>query len=130
MNLIISNSSEIPIYEQIKYQIKSQIRDNTLRENDLLPSIRSLAKDIRVSVMTVKKAYDELEMEGYISTIHGKGSFILGKNMSNNKEEALTKLETDVGSIVDFAKKNNIRKEDIIHLVNYLYEEDSNGKEN
>lgn len=125
MNLIISNSSEIPIYEQIKYQIKSQIRDNTLRENDMLPSIRSLAKDIRISVMTIKKAYDELEEEGYIKTIHGKGSFILGKTLTGNKEEVLSKIESDIKNIVSTAKKNNILKEDIIHLVNYLYEEES-----
>lgn len=125
MNLIISNSSEIPIYEQIKYQIKSQIRDNTLKENDMLPSIRSLAKDIRISVMTIKKAYDELEEEGYIKTIHGKGSFICGKDLTSNKEEVLSKIESGIKDIVNTAKENSILKEDIIHLVNYLYEEEN-----
>lgn len=124
MNLIISNSSEIPIYEQLKYQIKSQIRDNTLNENDMLPSIRSLAKDIRISVMTVKKAYDELEKEGYIKTIHGKGSFVCSKDLTSNKQEALSTIENNIKNIVSMSKKNNILKEDIIHLVNYLYEEE------
>ncbi len=122
MNLIISNNSEIPIYEQIKYSIKSQIRDNTLKEGDLLPSIRTLAKDIRVSVMTVKKAYDELENEGCIKTIHGKGSFICGGILSDDKEKVLLTIEKDIVSIVNTCKENNIKKDEIIHLINYLYE--------
>ena len=122
MNLIISNNSEIPIYEQIKYSIKSQIRDNTLKEGDLLPSIRTLAKDIRVSVMTVKKAYDELENEGCIKTIHGKGCFICGGILSDDKEKVLLTIEKDIVSIVNTCKENNIKKDEIIHLINYLYE--------
>lgn len=125
MNLIISNNSEIPIYEQIKYSIKSQIRDNTLKDGDILPSIRILAKDIRVSVMTVKKAYDELELEGYIKTIHGKGSFICSENLSDDKEKVLSTVEKDIMSIVNICKKNNIKKDEIIHLINYLYEGDN-----
>lgn len=124
MNLIISNNSEIPIYEQIKYSIKSQIRDNTLKDGDILPSIRILAKDIRVSVMTVKKAYDELELEGYIKTIHGKGSFICSESLCDDKEKVLSTIENDIMSIVNICKENNIKKDEIIHLINYLYEGD------
>ena len=76
MKIIISNSSSIPIYEQIKNAIISQIMNNELTEDEALPSIRSLAQDIRISVMTIKKAYDELEKEGYIKSIQGKGTFI------------------------------------------------------
>ena len=74
MKMIISNSSSVPIYEQIKSSIIEQIMSGVLKENEMLPSIRSLASDIRISVMTIKKAYDELEQDGYIVTVQGKGS--------------------------------------------------------
>lgn len=76
MKIIISNSSSVPIYEQIKNQIINQILSDELNENDMIPSIRSLASDIRISVMTIKKAYDELELEGYIKTIQGKARLL------------------------------------------------------
>ena len=94
MKIIISNSSSIPIYEQIKNAIINNIMDGSLRENDDLPSIRSLAQDIRISVMTVKKAYDELEQEGYIITRQGKGSFVAPKNIELLKEKAKKDIDS------------------------------------
>ena len=93
MQFIISNNSDIPIYEQIKRAIKKEISLGNLHNNDLLPSIRSMAKDLHISVLTVKKAYDELEQEGYIKTVHGKGSYISNQNQALLKEEQLKEIE-------------------------------------
>ena len=89
MDIIIINSSNVPIFEQIKQEIKKAIINENLKENELLPSIRSLAKDLRVSVMTVKKSYDDLEQEGFIKTIPGKGSYVAPKNMELLKESQM-----------------------------------------
>ena len=86
MKIIISNISPVPIYEQIKNQIINQIMSDELREGDSIPSIRSLASDIKISVMTIKKTYDELESEGYIESIQGKGTFVAPKNIELVKE--------------------------------------------
>ena len=94
MRILISNSSSVPIYEQIKDTIINQIISGELEENEALPSIRTLAKDIRISVMTIKKAYDELEREGYIITVHGKGSFVAPKNLELMKEQKLKEMES------------------------------------
>ena len=99
MNLIISNASSIPIYEQIKKQIINEIITGTLEEDEILPSIRTLAKDIHISVMTIKKAYDELEEEGYIKTIQGKGSFVLPKNLDFIKEQKQKEIEEHINKI-------------------------------
>lgn len=96
MNFVISNSGDIPIYEQIKSAIITQITDETLLENEMLPSVRNMAKDLRISVLTVKKAYDELEKMGFIKTIHGKGSFVASKNLELLKEEQLKKIESHI----------------------------------
>lgn len=93
MNFIISNSSQEPIYQQIKKEIKKEIQTNELRENVMLPSIRVLAKDLKVSILTVKKAYDELEQEGYLKTVQGKGTFVAARNQELIKEEQIKKIE-------------------------------------
>lgn len=128
MNIIISNSSDVPIYEQVKNAIKQAISTKELRDNEILPSIRSLAQDLRISVMTVKKSYDELEQEGYIKTVHGKGSFVLPQNLELLREESLKKIENNIDIIITIAKNNNISKKEIVDMVNYLYEEEQNGK--
>ena len=87
MDIIISNSSSVPLYEQVKEQIKNKIVSNELKAGELLPSIRSLAKDLRISVITTKNAYDELEREGYVETIQGKGTYVAKKNTELIKEE-------------------------------------------
>lgn len=94
MHVLIDNKSGAPIYDQIYSQIKAQIISGELKENDLLPSIRGLAKDLRISFITTKRAYDELEQEGFLYTIPGKGSFVAPKNVELLREENLKKLRT------------------------------------
>ncbi len=128
MNFIISNNSEIPIYEQIKNEIIRQITSGILIENEGLPSVRSLARDLRISVLTVKKAYDELEVAGFINTVHGKGSFVASKNLELLKEEQIKEIEKHIVEIIDIANRINIDEEEIINLFNYFYKEVSNEK--
>lgn len=122
MKIIISNSSSVPIYEQIKETIINQILTNELKEDEMLPSIRSLAQDIRISVMTIKKAYDELEKEGYIITRHGKGSFVAPKNTELAKENAKKDIEKYVDKIIDISKRFDIDKKEVLDLFEFLYE--------
>ncbi len=124
MDIIISNSSNVPIYEQIKEQIKSKIISNELRVGDRLPSIRSLAKDLRISVITTKSAYEELEKEGYVETIPTKGTYIANKNIEIIREEQLQKIENIIETAVRLAKISNISKEEIQNIVDIFYEED------
>lgn len=123
MKLIISNNSPIPIYEQIKTAIIDQIISNELEENEPLPSIRTLAKDIRVSVLTVKKAYDELESEGYIFSIQGKGTFVASKNTDLIKENAQKEIENHIESAIELAKRYDLDKDTILELIEILYGE-------
>lgn len=122
MNIIISNSSNIPIYEQLKEAIKKQILNNELLEDTLLPSIRSLAQDLRISVMTVKKSYDELEHEGYIITRHGKGSFVASKNLELVREEKQKQIEELLQKAISLSSSINLSKEEFLDLIDYLYE--------
>ena len=124
MNIIISNSSNTPIYEQIKEQIKNKIVSNELKTGELLPSIRNLAKDFRVSVITTKNAYDELEREGYVETIPGKGTYVANKNIELIKEEQLQKIENLIDTVVSLARISNISKKEIQDMLDILYEED------
>ncbi len=126
MQFIISNNSDIPIYEQIKRAIKKEISLGNLHNNDLLPSIRSMAKDLHISVLTVKKAYDELEQEGYIKTVHGKGSYISNQNQALLKEEQLKEIEKHLEQAITIAKIANLSKEELLSVIEYLYEEDQN----
>lgn len=128
MKIIISNSSPIPIYEQIKNAIINGIMNGELREDENIPSIRSLAQDIRISVMTVKKAYDELEQEGYIITRQGKGSFVAPKNIELIKEQAKKDIEDHISKIIMIANKFNISNKDVIDLFKFLMENDFEWK--
>ena len=123
MNFIISNSSSEPIYEQIKKEIKKSIINNELKENSMLPSIRCLAKDLRISILTVKKAYDELEQEGYLKTIQGKGSFVISRNKELVKEEQVKRIEELLEKSIQIAKITDISKKQLIELLDYLYED-------
>lgn len=123
MNIIISNSSSEPIYEQIKKAIKQAIYSNELKEEELLPSVRALANDLKISFLTVKKAYDELEKEGFIKTIQGKGSYVLPKNLDFLKEEKLKEIENHLLSVVKLSKIYGITEQDVIELIKILYEE-------
>ena len=124
MNIIISNSSNEPIFEQIKKEIKKAIANNELKENEMLPSIRNLAQDLRISVMTVKRAYDELEEEGFIKTLHGKGSLVATKNIELLREEQLKEIEKNIDNIISISKMSNISKKEILDIFEYLYGED------
>ncbi|MGL5821574.1 MAG: GntR family transcriptional regulator [Sarcina sp.] len=123
MNLIISNSSSIPLYLQIKTQIESEILKGNLNPNDPLPSIRVLAKALRVSIITTKKAYEELEKEGLIETIAGKGSFISSKNNLRLKEITISKIEDNLCEIIKTAKSIDISADNLIEILKILYQE-------
>ena len=128
MHLIISNSSSVPIYEQIKEQIIEQIMNDELKEDEMLPSIRSLSKDIKISLMTIKKAYDQLESDGYIVSIAGKGTFVASRNSNLVKEHAQKEIEDNIQKVIDLAVRYDISKDEIIDLVNMLYEGDNKWK--
>lgn len=123
MDIIISNSSDSPIYEQIKEQIKNKIISNELKTGEMLPSIRGLAKDLRVSIITTKNAYELLEQEGYIETIPGKGCFVANKNRELVREEQLQRVENLLENAVDIAKLSNITKQEVEEMLAILYEE-------
>ena len=124
MHIIISNSSPVPIYEQLKKTIIEQILNNELLENEPLPSIRTLASDIKISVMTVKKAYDELESEGYIKSIQGKGTFVAPKNNALALENAQKEIESNLEKAITLAKKYKISKKELIALIDIFYGDD------
>ncbi len=124
MEIIISNSNGVPIYEQIKEQIKVKIVSNELKENELLPSIRTLAKDLRCSVITTKNAYEELVKEGYVKNVPSKGFYIAKVNKDVLLEEQLNKIEEFMDKAVAIAKMNNINKKTLNEMLNILYEED------
>lgn len=124
MNILIDNKSGAPIYDQIYSQIKSQIINGTLAEDEALPSIRNLAKDLRISVVTTKRAYDELEKEGFIYMVAAKGCFVAPKNVELLREENLKKMEEYMEKIVQLASSCNLKRQDIIDMFN-LIEEDT-----
>ena len=128
MKIIISNSSLVPIYKQIKNQIINQIISDDLKEGESIPSIRVLANEIKISVMTVKKAYDELENEGYIKSVQGKGTFVLPRNTELIKENANKEIEKHIEQIIEISSKYNISKEEIIELFNFIYGSDKKWK--
>ena len=123
MNILIDNKSSAPIYEQIYTQIKAQIISGALREQEMLPSIRGLAKDLRISFVTTKRAYDELEKDGFIYTIQGKGCFVAPKNTQLLREENLRKIEEYLEQIVQLAATCNLSKEEIRAMVNFSLED-------
>lgn len=123
MKMIISNSSSVPIYEQIKKSIINQILEGELNEDELLPSIRVLAQDIKISAMTIKKAYDELEEEGYLKSIQGKGTFVAPKNTELAKEQAQKDIEKYIEKIVAISNRFEIEENDVIEMFKIIYGE-------
>lgn len=123
MNLFIDNKSGVPIYEQIYNQIKGQIINESLKENEALPSIRNLAKDLRISVITTKRAYDELERDGFIYTVPGKGCFVAVKNTQLIREENLKEIEEHIGVIQKLAFSCKLKRQDIWEMFCLLWEE-------
>ena len=124
MNIILSNSSTLPIYEQIKIAIKEAIFSNELKEEEMLPSVRAMANELKISFLTVKRAYDELEQEGYIKTLPGKGSFVSPKNLELIKEEKLKEIQCYIEKIYDISKISNISEEEIKELFKMIFEGD------
>lgn len=122
MRIIINSSSMVPIYEQIADQIKTLVRDGELRENDNLPSVRALSKDLRISALTVKKAYDSLEGEGFAVTVHGKGTYIAAVNPGLLMEEQKKELEADLEMAVQKGRRYGISDEDIRTLFELILE--------
>ena len=124
MNIIITNSSGIPIFEQIENAIKEAIFSNELKEGEMLPSVRSLANDLKISFLTVKRAYDELEKAGFIKTVQGKGSYVSPKNLDLIKEEKLKEVQDYIEKIYEVSKLSNISKEEISELFKMIFEEE------
>jgi len=122
MDIIISNSSTKPIYEQITSQIKSMILSGTLHEGEALPSMRLLAKELRISVITTKRAYEDLERDGFIETVTGRGSFVAGKNLEFIREEHLRMAEEKLQQAVIIAKTAGIAQEELSEMLKMLYE--------
>lgn len=122
MEIIISNSSGKPIYEQITSQIKNMILTGALEEGDALPSMRLLAKELRISVITTKRAYDDLERDGFIESFTGKGSFVAKKNMELVREEQLKIAESYLKNAVETAKSSGISLEELREILDVLYD--------
>lgn len=121
MDIIISNSSGQPIYEQIASQIKNMIISGELGEGDALPSMRMLAKDLRISVITTKRAYEELEREGFIVSITGKGSFVARKNIDFIREEHLRNIEKLMQQTVESANALGLELEELVEMLTLIY---------
>ena len=122
MKIIISTSSMVPIYEQIIDQIKTMIRKQELKQNDQLPSVRALSKELKISALTVKKAYDELEREGFTVTIHGKGSYVTAANTELMMEEQKKEVEQDLEQAILKGRRFGISDEDIKTLFELILE--------
>lgn len=123
MNIYIDNKIESPIYNQIYTQIKNQIINGSIKENDLLPSIRTLAKDLKISFITTKRAYDELENEGYIYTIPGKGCYVNRLNSELLKEENLKKIEKHIEEIKFLSSAIGLSKKELNEMIKYGMED-------
>ena len=123
MNILIDNKSGAPIYDQIYSQIKNQIINGSLKEDEMLPSIRGLAKDLRISFITTKRAYEELEKEGFLYTVPGKGCFVAPKNLELIREENLKKIEKYIDEIAVLAAACNLSRQDIIEMIDFGLEE-------
>ena len=123
MNILIDNKSGTPIYDQIYSQIKGQIISGALKQDELLPSTRGLAKDLRISFITTKRAYEELEKEGFIYTLPAKGCYVAPKNVELLREENLKKIEEHIDEIVRLAASCNLSKQEIMEMVHFSLEE-------
>lgn len=124
MEIIISNSSKKPIYEQITDQLKQQIMSGALQEGEALPSMRSLARDLHISVITTKRAYEDLERDGFIETVVGKGSFVASHNKDLLKEEQQRQIEQYLTSAIELSKKCGISQHELNEILNVLYAEE------
>ncbi|MFR6311891.1 GntR family transcriptional regulator [Anaerofustis stercorihominis] len=124
MEIILKNGSDKPIYEQITSQIKSMIIKGELREGDALPSMRKLAKELHISVITSQRVYEDLQRDGFIESSVGKGTFVSAQNKDFIREENLRKVENMLEEVVQISKENNITKEELIKTLSLFYEEE------
>ena len=124
MTVLIDNKSSLPIYDQIYSQIKAQIISGELQEHEALPSIRSLAKDLRISVITTKRAYDELEAQGLINTVAGKGCFVAPRDLELVREDCLRRVEEHLSQAVQIAKGGGVTLPELADALTILYGDD------
>lgn len=122
MNIIITNSGGVPIYEQISSQIKGMILGGTLKEGDALPSMRALAQDLRVSVITTKRAYEILESEGFIQSFTGRGSFVSAAAPEMLRENNLREIEEHLSSAAEIAKRSGVEKQELIDILGVFFD--------
>lgn len=125
MNIFIDNKSGVSIYDQIYKQIKTQILNGNLAEDEPLPSIRTLAKDLRISVITTKRAYDELEKEGFVYAVAAKGFFVAPKNLELVKEQNLRQIESYLEKIHQLSVSCGLTRKDIVHMLDILEEKET-----
>ena len=125
MYIIISNSSDLPIYEQIKEQVKEQILSGELEENEMLPSLRQLAKDLKISVLTTTRAYNELEQEGFIKSRQGKGFFVMSSSSNLIREQLIKEVEKNLNHAILAAQRASMSEDEIISLLRLLMEVDN-----
>jgi len=125
LKIIIANSSPDPIYEQIGKQIKAQILSGDLAEGETLPSIRKLALDLQISVITTKRAYDELEREGFINTVGGKGTFVAVQNQELLREKKMKAVEETLAKAVDVARVMGIDESQLVEMIRLLFKENA-----
>jgi GntR family transcriptional regulator len=124
LNIIISNSSDQPIYDQISSQIRAKIISGELGEGDALPSMRLLAKELRISVITTKRAYEELERDGFIYSMTGKGSFVAGKNLDFIREENLKRIESLLQEVIALAATCNLGHAELKQMLELMFDEE------
>ena len=123
MKIIINSSSMVPIYEQIVDQVKAQIVSGDLKENDILPSVRGLAKELKISALTVKKAYDNLEQDGFTVTVHGKGTYVAAANLERMKEEQMRSVEAELDRTVQKARRCGLADAEIRKIFDIIMED-------
>lgn len=126
MKIIISNASGLPIYEQIKEQIKSAILCGDIEENELLPSLRQLARDLKISVLTTTRAYNELEQEGYVTNVQGKGCYVMGRGSELIREQLLRDIEDSLAAAIKSARRADISDSELINMLSILMEAEQN----
>lgn len=122
MYIVLSNSSDLPIYEQIKEQVKTQILSGELSENEMLPSLRQLAKDLKISVLTTTRAYNELEEEGFITSRQGKGFFVMPRGYDLLREQLIKDVETNLNNAILSAQRASMTDDELVQLLKLLLE--------
>ena len=120
--IVLSNSSDLPIYEQIKEQVKTQILSGELSENEMLPSLRQLAKDLKISVLTTTRAYNELEEEGFITSRQGKGFFVMARGSDLLREQLIKDVETNLNNAILSAQRASMTDDELVQLLKLLLE--------